>query len=317
MPGVFVTGASGFVGQALCADLRRRGLYVVAGVRSAASAPPGAHAVIGDLAELPDLRGVLTGMDCVVHLAARAHVLREREPDPEAAYRRSNVAATRHVAEQAARAGVRRMVLLSSVKVQGEATRGRALREQDPPAPVDAYGRSKLAAEEALRQVGAATGLETVVIRPPLIHGPGVKANFRSLLAAIERGLPLPFGSVDNRRSLVSLDNLCDLIACCIDHPAAGGETFLVSDGLDFSTPELIRSLAYALDRPARLLRVPPMLLRLAGRALGSGDRIERLIGSLQVDASKAARRLGWHPPLAAEEGLARTARAYLDVCRG
>jgi len=275
--------------------------------------PGWAEWAVGDLADLPNLSQPLRGVDCVVHLAARAHVMRERARDPDSAYFRSNVLTTRHIAAQAALADVRRLVFVSSVKVLGEATDGCPFRESDTPAPADAYGRSKLAAENALREVAATTGLETVVIRPPLVYGPGVKANFRNLMAAVARGLPLPLASIDNRRSIVSLWNLCDLIVRCIGQGAAAGETFLVADGRDLSTPELVRSLGCALGRRARLFPVAPILLRIGGRLLGRGDQMERLIRSLQVDASKAARLLGWEPPLSTQEGLARTARWYLD----
>ena len=305
MPGILVTGASGFVGMALCEDLARRGERVIAAVRSPGTAPPTAslERVVGDLAALPDLGDALAGIDCVVHLAARAHVMRDRDPDPERAFRRANATATRHLAEQAATAGVRRLVFLSSVKVNGESTAGQPFRETDSPAPRDAYGRSKQAAEDALREVAAGTGLEAVVIRPPLVYGPGVKANFRALMSAVAKGLPLPLASIDNRRSLVGIWNLCDLIATCIRHPGAAGETFLVSDGQDLSTPDLIRALGRSLGRPARLFPVPPGLLRAVGSVVGRGDRVERLIGSLQIDASKAMHRLAWQPPVAVRRG--------------
>jgi nucleoside-diphosphate-sugar epimerase len=258
----------------------------------------------------------MKGIDCVVHLAGRAHMMQERGPDTEKIYFHSNVLATSHLAAQAAVAGVRRFVYLSSIKVNGESTTDRSFSESDPPAPLDVYGRSKLSAENEIIAVAADTGLETVVIRPPLIYGPGVKANFRSLMQAVECGLPMPLAMVDNRRSLVSLWNLCDLISCCLDHPRAIGETFMVSDGRDMSTSELIRALGFVLNRPARLFPIAPALLRIAGRLLGRGDMIERLIGSLQVDSSKVHRLLDWYPPLSIEEGLSRTGRWYLDNCR-
>lgn len=313
MSGILVTGASGFVGKALCADLARRGERVVAAVRSPGTAPlTSLERVVGDLAAMPDLGAALAGIDCVVHLAARAHVMRDRDPDPESAFRYANTVATRHLAGQAASAGVRRLVFLSSVKVNGESTAAQPFRETDEPAPQDAYGRSKHAAEDALREVAAGTGLEIVVIRPPLVYGPGVKANFSALMAAVAKGVPLPLASIENRRSLVGIWNLCDLIATCIRHPGAAGETFLVSDGQDLSTPDLIRALGHGLQRPARLFPVPPGLLRAAGSVVGRADRVERLVGSLQVDASKAMRRLAWQPPVAALEGIDRTARWYL-----
>lgn len=318
MPDIFVTGASGFVGRTLCEELQMRGHRVIAAVRSgdACGRVASDECVVGDLAELPSLGRVLSKIDCLVHLAARVHVMRDKERDPNAAFLRSNAMATQHVAEQAAAAGVKRLIFLSSIKVQGEATTGRPFREYDLPNPLDPYGRSKLAAENALFKVASETGLEVVIIRPTIIYGPGVKANFRLLMNSIFRGVPLPLASVDNRRSLVSLWNLCDLIACCIDHAGAAGETFLVSDGRDLSTPELIRALGSSLDRRARLFPVAPSLLRILGRLLARENMVERLIGSLQVDITKVNRLLGWHPPLSSEEGIARTGRWYLDFRR-
>jgi nucleoside-diphosphate-sugar epimerase len=268
--------------------------------------------VVGDLADAPDLRAALTGIDAVIHLAGRAHVMRETAADSEGAFQRANVAATRRLAEQAVGAGVRRFVFLSSVKVNGERTVEQPFTETDPPTPGDAYGRSKWAAEQALHGIAAVTGLEVAVIRPPLVYGPGVKANFLRLLRLVERGVPLPLGSVRNRRSLMGVWNLCDLVMACVTHPGAAGETFLASDQEDLSTPDLIRAVATALGRPARLVPFPVGLLRVAGRLLGQGDAVERLVGSLQVDSAKATRVLGWTPPVSIEEGLRRTVEWYL-----
>ncbi len=267
--------------------------------------------VVGDLADAPDLREALAGVAAVIHLAGRAHVMRETAADVDGAFRRANVEATHQLAAQAAAAGVRRFVFLSSVKVNGERTGDRPFTEADAPAPEDAYGRSKQAAEQALHGIAAATGLEVAIIRPPLVYGPGVKANFLRLLRLVERGMPLPLASVRNRRSLVGVSNLCDLIVRCLAHPAAAGETFLVSDQQDLSTPELIRAIAAAMGRPARLVPFPVAALRLAGRLAGQGDAVERLVGSLQVDSTKATRLLGWTPPVFIEEGLRRTAAWY------
>jgi nucleoside-diphosphate-sugar epimerase len=312
---IMVTGANGFVGRLLCDLLRRRGDRVIAAVRNSGSAPPFASAeyVAGNLTSLPDLQSGMRGIDCVVHLAGRAHIMRENNPDSEQEFLRSNALVTHHLATQAAAAGVRRLVFLSSIKVNGEVTTDRPFRESDPPTPLDAYGRSKLAAENALRKISAETGLEAVVIRPPLIYGPGVKANFRILMHAVAKGYPLPLASVNNRRSLVSLWNLCDLISICTDHAGAAGETFLVADEDDLSTPELCRELGKSLQKPARLFPVSICLLKFAGRLLARCDMVERLIGSLQVDWSKTNRILGWYPPLSSENGLARTTRWYLD----
>ena len=315
---IMVTGANGFVGRSLCDFLRRRGDRVVAAVRNSGSAPPFASAeyVAGNLTSLPDLQSGMRGIDCVVHLAGLAHIKRESNPDSEKAFLCSNALVTHHLATQAASAGVRRLVFLSSIKVNGEVTTDRPFRESDPPTPLDAYGRSKLAAENALRKISANTGLEVVVIRPPLIYGPGVKANFRILMHAVAKGYPLPLASVDNRRSFVSLWNLCDLISICTNHAGAAGETFLVADEDDLSTPELCRELGRLLETPARLFPVSIWLLRFAGRLLSRGDMVERLIGSLQVDWSKTTRILGWYPPLSSENGLSRTTRWYLDFIK-
>ncbi len=304
---VLVTGGNGFVGSALVAALARLGRPVRPAMRAASGA--GAVAV-GAIGPATDWAAALAGVECVVHAAARVHVLQEAAADPLAAFREVNVAGTRRLAEQAAAAGVRRLVYLSSVKVHGERTApGSPFAADDPPAPEDAYALSKWEAEQALAQVAAATGLEVVVVRPPLVYGPGVGGNLLRLLRLVERGWPLPLALVENRRSLVGLDNLIDLLITCLDHPAAAGKAFLVSDGVDLSTPELIRKMAAALGRRARLLPAPPALLRLAARLLGRAAEADRLLGSLQVDIAATRRLLGWSPPLAVEEGLRRTVR--------
>lgn len=309
-----VTGATGFVGSHLIADLQDAGWVVRAAVRSAAGGrlPAGVEpAVVGDLADCPDLRAVLAGAEVVIHLAGRAHVMRETAKDAEAAFHRANVEATRHLAVQAASLGVRRFVLLSSVKVNGERTGARPFTEADTPAPEDAYGRSKWAAERAVHAIAADTGLEVAVIRPPLVYGPGVRANFLRLLGLVDRGVPLPLAAVANRRSLLGVWNLCDLIVACTSHPAAAGETFLVSDQYDCSTPELIRAIAMAMGRSARLFPFPVAMLRAVARLAGQGDAVERLVGSLQVDATRASRLLGWAPQVGVEEGIRRTVEWY------
>jgi nucleoside-diphosphate-sugar epimerase len=272
---------------------------------------------VGDLADTPDLGPALDGVDVVLHLAGRAHIMRELAADPERAFWRANVEATRHLAALAVAAGVRRFVFLSSVKVSGEQTGGEPFTEADRPAPQDAYGRSKAAAEAALREIATNTGLEVAIIRPPLIYGPGVRANFLRLLGLAASGLPLPLASVHNRRSLVGVWNLCDLIVACATHPAAAGETFLVSDQHDLSTPDLIRTVARALGRPARLFPFPVAVLRAAARVVGRGDEVDRLVGSLQVDSTKATRLLDWSPRVGVEEGLRRTSAWYLRARSG
>jgi nucleoside-diphosphate-sugar epimerase len=313
MSRVLVTGSTGFVGSHLLPVLQAQGWRVRTAMRSeAASLPAGVEpCVVGDLADHPDLGQALAGADAVIHLAGRAHVMRETATDAEAAFHRANVDATRHLAEQAAAAGVRRFVFLSSIKVNGERTGEAPFTADDPPAPEDAYGRSKWAAEQALHEIAAATGLEVAIIRPPLVYGPGVKGNFPRLLRLVERGIPLPLAGVHNRRSLVGVWNLCDLIATAARQPAAAGETFLVSDQYDLSTPDLVRLIAAAMGRPARLFSFPVGALRLAARAAGQGGAVERLVGSLQVDSSKATRLLGWTPSVAVDEGLRRTVAWY------
>jgi nucleoside-diphosphate-sugar epimerase len=314
MSRVLVTGANGFVGRPLCDHLLDQGHRVVAAVRSKAGAPDtGTDVVVtGDLASNPDLSGALLGVDSIVHLAARAHVMRDRSTDPEAAFHHANVDATRFLAQQAVRAGVRRFVFLSSVKVNGENTTGAPFTEADQPAPADAYGRSKWAAEQELRGIAGATGLEVVVIRPPLVYGPGVKGNFLRLLRLVRKDLPLPLASVRNRRSLVGVWNLCDLIGVCLSQPSAAGETFLVSDQCDLSTPGLLRELSKGFGKRAHLLPSPVWALRALGAVTGQVGAVERLVSSLQVDSGKASRLLGWSPPVSVQEGLRRTVDWYI-----
>jgi nucleoside-diphosphate-sugar epimerase len=230
--------------------------------------------------------------------------------DPLSEYRRTNVHGTLNLARQAAASGVRRFIFVSSVKVNGESTvLGRSFRPDDMPALQDPYGISKMEAEQGLRQIAAETGMDVVIIRPPLVYGPGVKANFAALMRAVQRSWPLPLGAVHNQRSLVAVGNLVDFIITCTTHPAAANQTFLISDGQDLSTTELVRGMAHAAGVSARLLPVPVPLLRLAGRALGKADAIDRLCGNLQVDISKARTLLGWEPPVSVEEGLRRAMR--------
>nr|WP_275957799.1 NAD-dependent epimerase/dehydratase family protein [Rhabdochromatium marinum] len=312
-----VTGATGFVGCTLCPLLTERGLHVIAGRRTPGPLPPGAAAArqLGELAQPPSaaaLAKALTGVDSVVHLAGRAHVMRDHAIDPEQVFFATNAQATEHLALAAARASVRRLIFISSIKVNGESTDGRAaFRASDPPAPQDAYGRSKLAAEQTLRRISADTGLEVVIIRPPLLHGPGVKGNLPRLLRLIDLGLPLPFAAIDNRRSLLANTNLCDLIAHCLHHPAAAGETFLAADTEALSTPDLIRLLAAGLHKSARLVPLPPAMLHGMATLTGQQAAIQRLTGSLLIDSRATDQRLGWTPGMTSEISLHQTAAAW------
>lgn len=309
---VLVTGASGFVGRAVIArlagnvDTSLRGAYRTLPVPPPETLEP---VLTGDLGPKTDWRSAVDGVDVVIHCAARVHVMHDTEVDPLAAFRRANVEGTLQLARCARDAGCRRFVFVSSIKVNGESTQpGQPFTEATPPAPADPYGISKLEAEQALFALGAESGLEIVAIRPPLVYGPGVKANFLAMMRAVERGIPLPLGAIDNRRSLVAVDNLADLIAHCARHPAAANEVFLSSDGEDVSTTDLLRRIGHALGRPARLIPVPATLIRAGAALCGRKAMADRLCGSLQVDTGKARTLLGWTPPLTLGEGLRRAA---------
>lgn len=311
---LLLTGATGFVGQALARTLAADPCWQLrCAIRAHAPASlPGEHRDGLDLQHEVGWAAALDGVNCVVHCAARVHVMQETAADPLQAFRAANRDATLRLARLAAAAGVRRFVFLSTLKVNGEATRDeQRFHADDPAQPLDPYGMSKHEAEQGLRELAAATGLEVTILRPPLVYGPGVKANFRALLRALERGLPLPLASADNRRSLVGIDNLVDFIALCCRHPAAANQTFLVSDGADLSTPQLLRGLAAGLGRPARLLPCPPAWLSFAAKLLGRSGMTDRLLGSLAVDIGKNRELLGWTPPVGTDEGLRRTAAAY------
>jgi nucleoside-diphosphate-sugar epimerase len=249
----------------------------------------------------------LAGVAVVVHAAARAHVMDETAVDSLAEFRRVNVAGTLRLAEQAAAMGVRRYVFVSSIGVNGvQSAPGKAFSEADQPNPHNAYALSKWEAEQGLIQIAVETGLEVVIIRPPLVYGPGAPGNFGSLMRAVRRGWPLPLGAIHNQRSLVALDNLVDFIVTCITHPQAANQTFLVSDGQDLSTTELVRGMVQAAGVPSRLLPVPVWALQAGASLLGKGDVVQRLCGNLQVDISKARSLLGWAPPVSVQEGLRR-----------
>jgi len=315
---ILVTGASGFVGRALVAQLERvESLSVRAAVRRVPTdGPHGADTVqVGDLGAATDWRAALRDCDVVVHAAARVHAMQETASDPLALYRAVNLDGTLALAQQAADAGARRFVFLSTIKVNGEATQpGRPFRWDDVPAPRDPYGISKAEAEDALRTFAVRSGLEVVIIRPVLVYGPGVKANFRTMLRWVQRGVPLPLARAANRRSLVALENLTDLIRCSVTHPAAADRTFLVSDGEDLSTADLLRRSARAMGRSARLVSLPTSVLHTAARLVGRGALADRLLGTLQVDIADTRRRLGWAPVISVDEALRRTVASLVTL---
>lgn len=313
---VLVTGATGFLGRFICDDLRGRGLEVVTTTRPDAVA--GASAVDRaqlrwDLGNPATLRVQdLVGIDAVVHLAARVHVMGPEARD-DAYFQAHNVDATRHLAGIASAAGARRFVYMSSIKVNGEATRGSMFAPDDPPAPEDAYGRSKLQAERALLEIAGQTRLQLAIIRPPLVYGPGVGGNFARMLRWVAKGWPLPLGGVRNLRSYVSAWNLADLVGTALLHPGANGRTLLVADGPAISTAELLRHLARACGREALLFDVPETILRAAARVTGRQQDIARLCGSLVVDDSATRTILGWSPPVPFDVGMQRTAHWYME----
>jgi len=305
---IVLTGATGFLGARLADQIDRQGgLNLTCLVRKAVPAGRGREVVIKGLDASSDWSAILKNQNVVIHAAARAHIMKEEVTDPLAEYRRVNVDGTLNLARYAVEAGVKRFVFISSIKVNGEQTApSRPFTCDDTPTPEDPYGISKLEAEQGLQQIALETGMEVVIIRPPLVYGPGVKGNFASMIKLVEKGLPLPFGAIDNRRSLVGLDNLVDLIITCIDHPNAANQVFLVSDGEDLSTSGLLRRVAKAMGKPSRLIPVPAGLLQLGATVLGNKAVGQRLLGSLQVDISSTRERLDWTPPVSVDEGLRR-----------
>ena len=301
-----VTGANGFVSRALCKELSQKGYAVRAAVRSEnVKFNDIERTVVGTIDGETDWGKAFIDVGVVFHLAARVHVMSDESSDPLAEFRRINTAGTEHLARSAAASGVKRFIYVSSIKVNGEATcAGKKFSELDTPNPQDPYGISKWEAEQALHRVAAGTGLEVVIVRPPLVYGANVKGNFAQMLKVLAKGIPLPLASVENRRSLIYVGNLVDALIICAAHPAAAGQTYLVSDGEDVSTPDLLCQLGTAMGHPARLFPCPQALLKLAGRLVGKADQIERLLGSLQVDSSKIRRELGWIPPFTLQEGL-------------
>ncbi|MER0041315.1 SDR family oxidoreductase [Pseudomonas sp. MGal98] len=314
MKRIMVTGGSGFVGRTLLERLHQDGYGLIAPSRTPlAQAPAGVvNPLVAGLAVDVDWSASLEGAAVVIHSAARVHVMKDTAADPLMEFRKANVDGTLSLARQAAAAGVQRFIFLSSIKVNGEGTElGHPYRADDTPAPQDPYGVSKMEAEQGLRALASETGMEVVIIRPVLVYGPGVKANFRSMMSWLRKGIPLPLGATGNKRSLVAVDNLVDLIATCIDHPAAANQTFLVSDGEDLSTTQLLQRMGSALGRPARLLPVPASLLQAGAAMLGRRAIAQRLCGSLQVDIGKTRELLAWAPPVSVDDALRKTARAF------
>lgn len=301
-----ITGANGFVGSALVDKFNMDERNHIGVVRRRSERP---DCVIGPaLSATTDWSALLFDVSTVIHCAARVHVMREPATVPAYTFEAVNTAGTLNLARQAAASGIRRFVFLSSIKVNGEeTTAGHTFGPADTLFPQNAYAMSKADAEAGLRSIASATGMEYVIIRAPLVYGPSVKGNFAAMMHAVARGLPLPFGAITgNRRSLVALDNLVDLIVTCIDHPAAANQTFLVSDGEDLSTADLLRRLGAAMGKPARLLNIPPALLSAAAAMIGKRAIAQRLLGNLQVDISHTCRTLGWKPPISVDEGLRR-----------
>lgn len=313
---ILVTGASGFIGTALLRSLAvGSSREVVAATRSKISAPVAGSTTVrvADLGGNTDWGQALSGVRTVIHLAARVHIMRDASADPLAEFRKANVDATLNLARQAAAAGAERFIFLSSIKVNGEATPpGRPFRSDDQAAPCDANGISKHEAEQGLHALSDQTGMTAVMIRPPLVYGPGVRGNFLRLMALIDRGIPLPLGAITNARSMVSIWNLCDLIRTVIDVPSLRSGVYMVSDGEDLSTPDLIRRIATFMSRPARVFSVPVPVLEILGRLAGKAVQFARLCDSLAVDMSATRHELNWTPPMSVDESLQTTVQWYL-----
>jgi len=312
MKNVVVTGASGFVGTELCAELTRRSFRVRPVIREPKNTSLDEISV-GNIGPDTHWGNALDKADVVVHLAARVHIMHKENAEQINIYHEVNFEGTMALANQAVQAGVKRFVFISSIKVNGEKSRlGQPFTAQDAARPVDPYGMSKEETEKALLELAESTGLEVVIIRPVLVYGPGVKANFRSLMKWINMGVPLPLGLVDNKRSLVALDNLVDLIITCVEHTKAVNQIFLVSDGEDLSTTELLQRVGKALGKPARLIPVPCRLIGFAAALIGKRDFSQRLLGSLQVDITKTREILNWSPPVSVDDALKNTAQSFL-----
>ena len=321
MQNILVTGVNGFVGNALFESLNMSEGTKAAGLLRhggslTAFKPDAELRYFSDFHDNKSLELALKDIDCAVHCAARVHMMNDKEIDPLVAFRKVNTEGTLNLARLAARAGVRRFIFLSTIKTLGEQTLGnKSFAFNDPLQPEDPYAISKAEAEAGLKQIAAQTGMEVVIIRPPLVYGPGVRANFASMMKLAKKNLPLPLGAISNKRSLVSVDNLVDLIITCIHHADAANQTFLVSDGHDVSTTELMRELTRAAGKKPRLLPVPMEIIRLLCRIVGKSAIADRLCGSLQVDISHTKQTLGWVPPLSFQESIARTVTGEVETC--
>jgi nucleoside-diphosphate-sugar epimerase len=314
MQKILITGASGFVGRKICNTLHSRSIPFIAAVRDNAK---GNQFKVGNLTDATKWTDVLYGCDVVIHLAARVHVMKDNARAPLDAYRAVNVDATMNLARQAVEQGIKRFIFVSSVKVNGEMTTDKPFCASDRPAPVDPYGQSKFEAECALRTLSRDTGLELVIVRPPLVYGPGVRANFLKLMQFVKLGLPLPFGMVQNRRSMVSLNNLIDLLILCIYHPNAVGKVFMVSDDDDLSLPDLILLIAKSMGKNPIMVPVPVDLMMVCARIFGKTENANRLFGSLQVDITNTKECLGWQPVESVETAVKKTVSDFLEQSPG
>jgi UDP-4-keto-D-QuiNAc 4-reductase len=315
---VLVTGANGFLGSSLCKQLTRNvGIQVIGAVRSANGRvvlPTGISPIeVGNINDKTDWTKALKDIDVVVHLAARVHVMSDTNHDPLSAFREVNTRGTAHLANSVVKSGIRKIVFISSIKVNGEGE-STVYSEESTPSPHDPYAQSKWEAEQILHQIARETGLEVVIIRSPLVYGPGVEANFLRLLKWVERGIPLPLGAVRNKRSMIYLGNLVDAVITCLNHEKAAGQTFLVSDGQDMSTPELIKMIANGMGKKTRLLPLHVSILKILGNALGKSSEIDRLVGSLCIDSRHIRNTLNWSPPFSMEEGIRETAEWFLQT---
>jgi nucleoside-diphosphate-sugar epimerase len=311
---ILITGANGFIGRHLCQVLLDNGVEFCAACRQKKQNPMFQNAItVGDIGPETNWADALRDVKVVIHLAARVHVMHDKAVDPLAEFRHVNVDGTLNLARQAAEHGVRRFIYISSIKVNGEGTQlDRPFFADNNPAPSDPYAISKYEAEQSLLKLASETEMDVVIIRPPLVYGPGVKANFLSMMRWVNKGIPLPLGAINNKRSLVAVENLIDLIIRCIEHPAAANEVFLVGDDYDLTITELLKKMGLALNKPAKLIPVPAKILYILAKILGKKDMAVRLLGSLQVDIEKTKKLLNWKPPVSVDDALKKTAIDFL-----